>query len=114
MVACGAARGFESRFTSKPSTVTGVSCTVHRYYRVLVWCFGEGGYGDCVVRVSFAVVRGLAGMGRALLVRVLQSDTGQPMITRGGDGNVDERDSTSCSNSRPSLPTMQVASRSCG
>jgi len=39
---------------------------------------------------------------------------GQLMITRGGDGNVDERDSTSCSNSRPSLPTMQVASRSCG
>lgn len=43
MVACGAARGFESSFTRKPSIVTGASRTVHGHYRVLVCCFGEGG-----------------------------------------------------------------------
>ncbi len=43
MVACGAARGFESRITRKPSTVTDALSTVHGHYRVLVCCFGEGG-----------------------------------------------------------------------
>ena len=43
MDACGAARGFESRFTSQPSNVTDASSTVHGHYRVLVCRFGEGG-----------------------------------------------------------------------
>jgi hypothetical protein len=52
MDACGAARGFESRITRKPSIVTGASRTVYGHYRVLVCCFGEGGQGDASDTVS--------------------------------------------------------------